>query len=91
VLLERPERCPPERVDDVILQGGVQPLERGFVAHDSRLTVSKPAAWRRAFFRPVEVASPIARSGQALRLHVGPYEIVELAGQIVSRCVEEGE
>ena len=73
-----------------MLKGGVQPLDRGFVAHDSRLTVSKPAAWRRAF-PPAEVTSGIARSGQASRFHVGPYEIVELAGQIVSRCVEERE
>jgi hypothetical protein len=89
VLLERPERCPPERVDDVILQGGVQPLERGFVAHDSRLTVSKPAALRGAFVRPVEVKSAHRRSRQASRLHVGPHEVVELGGQLVSRCVQE--
>ena len=39
VLLKRPERPPPERVDDVMLKGWMQTLERGFVTHGSQLDV----------------------------------------------------
>ena len=59
VLLERPERCPPERIDDVVLKGGMQPIERGLAVHSSSSTSSGVVAARA--LRSTSVSSPSVR------------------------------
>ena len=59
LLLERPERRPPERVGDVMLKGGVQALEPGFVTHGSSSMSSGPVTARA--LRSTSVSSPSVR------------------------------
>ena len=72
----------------MVLKGGMQPVERGLVAHGSGLTIE--ARSTAGCNRPAgRLTSARRRSWQAPCLHVGPDQIVELASQILSRRVEE--
>ncbi len=59
LLLQRAERLPPERIDDVVLSGGMQPLERGLAAHRSSSTLSGEVTARA--LRSMSVSSPSVR------------------------------
>ena len=70
LLLQRAERGPPERVDDVVPQGRVQAVERGRTAHGSSSTSSGVRAAARGetggpdaarALRSTSVSSPSAR------------------------------